>query len=103
MMNCSILDFGARVTDVLQTEHIQAAIDACFLAGGGTVTIPEGVLVIADSAFEKCTELESVNVPYSLAHIGNCAFSECPKLKITTPVGKRIVSFNGRYAIKNID
>lgn len=43
MMNCSILDFDARVTDALQTKQIQAAIDACFLAGGGTVTIPAGV------------------------------------------------------------
>ena len=42
-MQCCITDFGARVSDVLQTTAIQAAIDACFLAGGGTVTVPCGV------------------------------------------------------------
>ncbi len=43
MMNCSITDFGAKVTDVLQTAKIQKAIDECFLAGGGTVRIPKGI------------------------------------------------------------
>jgi len=42
-MDCSIIAFGARVSDRLQTEAIQAAIDACFLSGGGTVTVPCGV------------------------------------------------------------
>lgn len=40
----SIVDFGAVAnTEALQTEAIQAAIDACFLAGGGKVTVPAGV------------------------------------------------------------
>lgn len=42
-MDCGITDFGARVSDRLQTAAIQAAIDACFLGGGGTVTVPCGV------------------------------------------------------------
>lgn len=42
-MNCSIVDFGAKQTDILQTEAIQKAIDECWLAGGGTVTIPRGI------------------------------------------------------------
>lgn len=40
-----ITDFGARVCDAPQTEKIQAAIDACFLAGGGKVIIPKGVFL----------------------------------------------------------
>lgn len=43
MMNCSITEFGAKVTDILQTEIIQTAIDTCFLSGGGTVRIPKGI------------------------------------------------------------
>lgn len=39
----SITDFGARVCDDLQTDAIQAAIDAAHAAGGGEVTVPEGV------------------------------------------------------------
>ena len=43
MKTFSILDYGAvSGAQALQTEAIQAAIDACFLAGGGEVTIPAG-------------------------------------------------------------
>lgn len=41
-----ITDFGAVPgSDSLQTEKIQAAIDECFLQGGGEVIIPEGVFM----------------------------------------------------------
>ena len=43
MQDFNILDFGARSTDILQTSEIQAALDACFLAGGGRVIIPCGI------------------------------------------------------------
>lgn len=39
----SIVDFGAKVSDLLQTEAIQKAIDTCYLNGGGEVIIPAGV------------------------------------------------------------
>ena len=42
-MNVSITEYGAKVCDSLQTDKIQAAIDAVFLAGGGRVTVPTGV------------------------------------------------------------
>lgn len=43
MKRFSILDYGAQSgTDELQTEAIQTCIDACFLAGGGVVEIPQG-------------------------------------------------------------
>lgn len=39
-----IKDYGAVANgDALQTSAIQAAIDACYLAGGGEVTVPAGV------------------------------------------------------------
>ncbi len=42
-MNVNILDFGAIADDkTLCTAQIQAAIDACAAAGGGTVTVPAG-------------------------------------------------------------
>ena len=41
-----ITDFGAVPNvEELQTEKIQAAIDECFLAGGGEVVVPEGVFM----------------------------------------------------------
>ena len=41
-MTYDIQDFGARADGTLCTKSIQDAIDACFLAGGGEVTVPEG-------------------------------------------------------------
>ena len=38
-----ITDYGAVVSDRLQTSAIQAALDACFLAGGGYVIVPAGL------------------------------------------------------------
>ncbi len=43
MATYNILDYGAVSSDQLQTEKIQAAIDACFLAGGGEVVVPAGI------------------------------------------------------------
>lgn len=38
----NVADFGARESDLLQTVAIQQAIDACYMAGGGEVVVPEG-------------------------------------------------------------
>ncbi|MBR6791174.1 MAG: right-handed parallel beta-helix repeat-containing protein [Oscillospiraceae bacterium] len=43
MKEYNILDFGACVSDRLQTKAIQSAIDACFLNGGGRVVVPCGI------------------------------------------------------------
>ena len=45
MKEYKITDYGAKVCDRPQTEKIQAAIDACFLAGGGRVIIPKGIFI----------------------------------------------------------
>ena len=42
-MKISIHDFGAKPDGNIQTTAIQAAIDHCFLSGGGEVVIPEGI------------------------------------------------------------
>ncbi|MBR2615134.1 MAG: right-handed parallel beta-helix repeat-containing protein [Clostridia bacterium] len=39
----NIRDYGAKTADTLQTAAIQAAIDDCFLAGGGRVLVPCGL------------------------------------------------------------
>src|ERR1035437_274299 len=40
----NILDFGA-ITGKLSTSAVQKAVDACFSAGGGKVTVPAGTFV----------------------------------------------------------
>jgi len=42
MSTYNILDYGAQVSDSLQTAPIQSAIDDCYLSGGGEVVIPAG-------------------------------------------------------------
>lgn len=44
-MQVSILDYGARSDGSLCTGAIQAAIDDCFRAGGGTVEVPAGTFL----------------------------------------------------------
>ena len=43
----NVLDYGAVSDGTLCTKAIQGAIDACFLAGGGEVVIPEGNFTVA--------------------------------------------------------
>ena len=43
MKDFLITEFGARECDKMQTAEIQAALDACFLAGGGRVIVPCGL------------------------------------------------------------
>ena len=48
-LKVNVLDFGAvKDVETAQTEAFQAAIDKCFLAGGGEVEVPEGNFVIGD-------------------------------------------------------
>ena len=42
MKTYCITDFGALSNGEIMTDKIQAAIDACFLDGGGTVVVPQG-------------------------------------------------------------
>ena len=56
-MDFLITDFGACVSDRVQTEAIQAAIDACFLAGGGRVVVPCGIFLTGGLRLRSGCEL----------------------------------------------
>ena len=45
-----------------------------------SISIDEGILGIAGSAFDGCTGLTSINIPNSVKSIGNNAFSNCSGL-----------------------
>lgn len=47
----------------------------------GNVVIPEGIKKICPGAFERNTELTSIQLPESLERIGRCAFMDCSGLK----------------------
>ncbi len=44
---------------------------------GGDVAVPAGTIAIADSAFDKCSEITSLRLPDSVKTIGSRAFSGC--------------------------
>ena len=55
MKTYNILDYGAIEADLLQIKAIQAAIDDCFLAGGGEVIIPSGIYLLKrERLLRKC-------------------------------------------------
>ena len=56
-----------------------------------SITLPEGLLVI-DSAFRQCKNLEKIEIPDSVTSIYS-AFSECKSLKEVT-LGKGLVNIN---------
>ncbi len=57
MKTFNIRDYGARTSDLLQTDNIQKAIDDCFLAGGGRVVIPCGVYLTGGLRIRTGVEL----------------------------------------------
>lgn len=74
---------------------IENNILLCNCTGLESVTIPNSVISIGNSAFECCTELISVILPNSITTIRHCAFESCKKLKsIVIP---NSVDFIGEY------
>lgn len=56
-MDFLITEYGARQCDSMQTEAIQTALDACFLAGGGRVVVPKGVFLTGGLRLRSNTTL----------------------------------------------
>ena len=71
------VDWDEEPASVWKTACTVTASHNC----GKTVTIPEGVTVIAQDAFAGNETLESVTMPESLEEIGWGAFSGCKKLR----------------------
>ena len=71
-----------------------------------SITIPEGVTSIGNSAFYGCTNLTEVNLPSTLTSIGNSAFYGCTNLtevnlpSTLTSIGSN--AFNGCTSLASI-
>lgn len=50
-------------------------------------TVRSGTKLIADRAFESCSNLTSVTISEGVSYIGLCAFHECPRLNAVTIPG----------------
>ena len=71
-----------------------------------SVSIPNSVTSIGDSAFSGCTELTSVSIPDSVTSIGEFAFGACAGLRrITLPNGVTSIgesTFNSCTELTNV-
>ena len=57
-----------------------------------SVTIPESVIAIGESAFEECSGLTSITIPDNVTSIGDKTFSSCSNLEsITLPSGIKYI------------
>lgn len=69
-------------------------------------TVPEGVIHIAEGAFESCRNLEKVVISQGVQFIGKSAFRGCSSLKeVVLPnslIGIKIYAFAGCYALKDL-
>jgi len=75
-------------------EIVGIYVQACYEYAITELSIPEGVTVIENEAFAKCTGLVKVTFPSSLESLGNNAFSRCELLK-TVDLSKTSVATEG--------
>lgn len=54
----------------------------------GEFTIPQGIMIIAEKAFESCSKLEAIHITETVSTISKEAFSECTKLTTIDLGGK---------------
>lgn len=76
------------------------------LEGLTGITVPEGVEIIADDAFNGCISLNQINMPSTVNNIGNRVFDGCDKLvriQIPESVLEKIGGAANLYENSNLD
>ena len=74
-------NFMNRTTALTGDFLVSSGVLVAYRGTGTTVTVPEGVRVIAAEAFRGHSEIESVTMPDSLLVIGEGAFEDCTGLR----------------------
>lgn len=69
-----------------------------------SVTIPDSVTSIPDSAFGFCSQLTNISIPNSVTYIGFSAFNSCTSLKsITLPSSLSTIQSSAFYNCGNLE
>ena len=84
----------------------KTALICCLVGKSGSFTVPDSVTSIRNSAFSRCTGLQSVTIPDSVTSIGNAAFYRCTALESVT-IGDGVTSigsiaFDGCTALTDV-
>ncbi len=86
--------YNGASPDVVIPEGV-TEIDAGAIPDGvKTLTIPNSVTEIGESAFEGCSSLTSVTIPNSVTEIGDRAFFKCTSLASITILGQPYIASN---------
>lgn len=83
-------------TTYFVTEVANAGFGSCPIT---SVTLPESILKINDSAFYNCTSMKSVNIPNSVTYIGTSAFRYAVRYQADIKLSAGC-SFYGNYAFQ---
>ena len=81
----------SAVTSVTIPDSVTAIPDSAFgfCSQLTNISIPNSVTFIGFSAFNSCTSLKSITLPSSLSTIGNLAFDGCPSSMTVTYSGSK--------------
>ena len=107
--SCSLLSSFPNLQTITIPEGVTSIGDSAFKGCTGltSITIPEGVTSIGNYAFQNCSSLTSITIPNSVTSIGSSAFQNCTSLtSITIPEGVTSIgdsAFNGCSGLKTIN
>ena len=77
--------YYCSIDGVLFTHDLKTLVRYPMNKAGQYYSVPEGVEIIAESAFHNCTQLKHVTLPGSIDRIGDYAFSETELLTLELP------------------
>ncbi len=72
-------------------NQIQTTLLQCPQGKVGTFTVPNGITVISDQAFQYCGNLTGIIIPNSVTNMGNSTFQYCTNLT-SAVLGSNVVS-----------
>lgn len=107
--DCPWDSYRGQIMKIVLEEGVTAIGANAFRETGITsISIPQGVERIGDSAFSGCMNLTTANVPASVVSVGGAAFFQCTKLKSVTfasgtePVTMGASVFTNCYALSSV-